>query len=168
MRRRFQQLRIFPEAESIEEKDKNFISLLPNYEKKIRYLIIFTICLLVVYAIGAERGKRQTLVKKEKESILIGTEKVKVTPRIEESKTIAPKEEIQEIRGYIIQVATYKKLPYAENEASNLKKKGFSSFTKRIGDFVVVYVGNFQNKNEAQQNLKKLKKYYSDCFIRKL
>lgn len=165
--RRFQQLRIFPEAESIEEKDKNFMSLLPNYEKKIRSLVIFIICLLIVYAIGAERGKRQTLVKKEKESVLIETE-VKTTPRIEETKPIVPKEEIREIKGYIIQVATYKKSPYAENEASNLKKKGFSSFTKRIGDFVVVYVGNFQNKDEAQLNLKKLKKYYSDCFIRKL
>lgn len=160
-RRRFRQLSIFPEDKILEKKDEtsNFKSLLSNYEAKIKFLIIFIISLLIVYSIGIERGKRSIQAKKEKELIPV---------KDEEIKPLTPKEEIQEIKGYVIQVATYKKDPYAEKEALNLKKKGFSSFTKKSGDFIVVYVGSFQSKDEAQISLKKLKKHYSDCFIRKL
>jgi len=159
-KREFQQLQIFSEDKTIKEQKptSNFIALLSNYEKRIGFFIVFIISLLVVYSVGIERGKRSVQIRKE--LIPVKTEEIKSLP--------PKKEEIQEIKGYIIQVATYKKDPYAEKEMINLKKKGFSSFTRKNGDFVVVYVGNFQSKDDALTSLKKLKKRYSDCFIRKL
>lgn len=169
-RKNFQhQLQIFPEDKEIKEtKSSNLINLLSKYEKRIKLSIIFIISLLITYSIGIEKGKK--IMQAERKENLISAEYKEpklITP--EEIREIeSKKDEIQEVKGYIIQVATYRKIPHAEKEVKNLKKKGYQSFTKKIGDFIVVYVGNFQSKDEAKIYLKRLKNYYSDCFIRKL
>jgi hypothetical protein len=163
-RKKPEQLQFFPEDKDLKEEYKisNLMSIL--YERRIWSLIIFTICLLITYSLGVEKGKREILVKKEIEMNKVES----ITPKTKKIQPSPERKEIQEIKGYIIQVATYKKISGAEKEASNLKKKGFPAFTRSSGNFVVVYVGSFQNREEAVISLKRLKKYYSDCFIRQL
>lgn len=170
-RKDFQQLQIFSEDKEIKKtKSSSLMALLFRYEKRIKLFIIFIISLLIVYSIGVERGKKSIEAKREKELVSAEYEEIKtIAPKEVKIEEIKPKkDETQKIKGYIIQVATYKKDISAKKEAMNLKKKGYQSFTKRVGDFVIVYVGNFQSKDEAKISLKRLKNYYSDCFIRKL
>ncbi len=178
-KRRFQQLQIFSEDQTLKEQQSTskFKILLSTYERKIRVFVVFVISLLIVYSIGIETGKRSVRqLNGDRNSVQIKEEK-RLIPT-EAKEPIPKKDQIfqvnsvlvckDESKGYVIQVATYKKTLYAENEALNLKRRGFEAFVKKSGDFIVVYVGGFQTKDEATIYLKKLRKYYSDCFIRKL
>ena len=71
-------------------------------------------------------------------------------------------------QGYTIQVASYKTKSYAQKEAQSLKSKGLSPLVFSKGSFVIVCVGNFNNKETAQSMLSELKKRYQDCCIRRL
>ena len=181
-RREFQQLQIFPEEGGAkgQKSSSNLTALLSNYEKRIKLFILFIISLLIVYSIGIERGKDSIEVKREKELIFVKDEEIKTpVPKKDEIRETRPKkdeiretrlkkDETEKIRGYVIQVATYRKHSRAEKEAINLREKGYRAFTRRSGDFIVVYVGNFRSRDEAKKSLKRLRSRYSDCFIRKL
>lgn len=68
---------------------------------------------------------------------------------------------------FVIQIATYKKdSSYVEKEIAKLKQKGFEAFVKKSGDYAIIYAGNFENKQKAQERLKELKKTYKDCFVK--
>lgn len=178
-KRKFQQLQIFSEDQTLKDQKSTskFKVLLSSYERKIRVFVVFVISLVIIYSIGIERGKKSILqLGRDRDSVQAKREKREILAETEEP--IPKKDQIlqvnsvlvckDEVKSYVIQVATYKKTLCAENEALNLKRKGFEAFVKKSGDFIVVYVGSFQTKDEATVYLKKLKKRYSDCFIRKL
>jgi cell division septation protein DedD len=70
--------------------------------------------------------------------------------------------------GYAIQIASVKSQNAAKQLTESLMKKGWTSFTKNSGEYVVVLAGNFSKREEAQSNIKELKKTYTDCFIKKI
>ena len=70
--------------------------------------------------------------------------------------------------SYAIQVATVKGQNSAKRLAENLTKKGWKSFTKSSGEYIIVLAGNFSKREDAQSGVKELKKTYSDCFIKKI
>jgi len=69
---------------------------------------------------------------------------------------------------YLIQVATFMKENVANKEAKSLEKNGYPVLVAKKGKFIVVFVGNFKGTQEAQKNMKELKKKYKDCFLRRL
>lgn len=71
-------------------------------------------------------------------------------------------------KPYTIQVASYKDDQYAQKEANSLKKKKFDAFVITKGDFIIVCVGKFSKKEDANGILSKMKKNYNDCLIRRL
>ena len=73
-----------------------------------------------------------------------------------------------EIGKYTIQVASFKTGTYAEKEADQLKKSGHETVLLSKGKHVIVCVGNFTTKQDAQRYLGKLKNKYNDCYIRRL
>ena len=69
-------------------------------------------------------------------------------------------------KGYTIQVASFKNHEYAEKEAIELKKNGFDPSVSSKGNHVIVCVGKFVTKKEAEQFSRKLKSKYKDPVIR--
>ena len=72
--------------------------------------------------------------------------------------------------AFTIQVASFREEKYAQSALARLISAGFPGriVTKDLGDKGVwyrLYVGAFQNKNEAQAYLEKLKEKYSDSLI---
>ena len=65
-----------------------------------------------------------------------------------------------------IQVASFRTDKYAREELERLKNKGHHPFLTRWGNFRVVCVGGYKNKNEAVTALKQLRKVYADCILR--
>lgn len=70
--------------------------------------------------------------------------------------------------GFAIQVASLKSENAAKTLADSLSKKGISAFTRSSGKYTIVLAGTFSKKEEAQANLKILKKTYTDCYIRNI
>lgn len=70
--------------------------------------------------------------------------------------------------GYTIQVASVKTENAAKELVASLMKKGVPSFTKTSGKYIIVLAGNFKKREDAQLELKELKKSFNDCFIRKI
>jgi DedD protein len=79
-----------------------------------------------------------------------------------EAKSTNPK------TGYIIQVVTCTKDNLAQEEAKKLQKQGFAAYAAKKNNFVVVYVGPFNDKQQALEQMEQLKKTYKDCILRRL
>lgn len=75
-------------------------------------------------------------------------------------------EEIQ--NRYLIQVASFMKEKIARQEAKTLEDDGYPVEIAKKGKFVVIFVGDFSDRQQAQKNMETLKKRYKDCFIRRL
>ena len=69
---------------------------------------------------------------------------------------------------YTVQVASFRKKKYADQEALGLKKKGYEIFVVPKGEYSIVCVGKFAYKTEADRMSQKLKKRYKDCLVRSL
>jgi len=69
---------------------------------------------------------------------------------------------------YTIQVASFKKEEYANQEASDLRKKGYQIFVIAKGSYSIVCVGKFSQERQAQTTLSQLKRKYKDSLIRRL
>lgn len=70
--------------------------------------------------------------------------------------------------GYTIQVASFKNAVFATQETNALKKKGFPAAAVSQGEYTVVYVGKFTNKEMAQPLLSQLRQTYRNCYVRRL
>ena len=86
------------------------------------------------------------------------------------SRTQEPADASPEIlnEGYTIQVASFKSLKYAQQEAADLKKRGYDIIVLPKKGYSIVCVGKFSHKDEAKVLISRLKKTYKDCLIRRL
>ena len=71
-------------------------------------------------------------------------------------------------KSYTVQVASFKNQEYAEKEAMDLKKSGYEPFILPKGSHLIVCIGKFATKNEAEKFSVKLKSKYKDSVIRSL
>lgn len=69
---------------------------------------------------------------------------------------------------YTIQIASYLARGGAEKEMAKLREKGLSPLVIKKGEYNVVCVGNFSNKETARSLLSQLRSKYRDCYIRRL
>lgn len=67
---------------------------------------------------------------------------------------------------YVIQIASYTNKEAAELEFKKLQKKGYKAFISKKGNFLVLFVGEFSSKIDAEKALRSLKNSYSDCFLK--
>jgi hypothetical protein len=65
-------------------------------------------------------------------------------------------------------VASYQSKTHAQKEAEALRKKGVTPLVLSKGDYIIVCVGNFSNRDAAKSLLLDLRKRYQDCYIRRL
>ncbi len=69
---------------------------------------------------------------------------------------------------YTVQVASFRKDKFAQQEAKTLKKKGYEIFVIPKGKYSIVCVGRFSQRRQAQDFSAELRKKYKDCIIRSL
>ncbi|MFH1640346.1 MAG: SPOR domain-containing protein [Candidatus Omnitrophota bacterium] len=190
------QLELFSQIKDNSEKNakarESFFNYMRNYEKQIILVICFFITAVVSFALGMEKGRKLATLRvtdarfdtakridapaieklvKTQSSSPAGAVTVKESIPAEESGKASLSEETKirvPAEGFTVQVASYKTMGSAEKEAEHLRKRGFSPLVVPKGNFLVVCVGSFTNKKEAETLLTKLKSKYHDCYIRRL
>jgi len=70
--------------------------------------------------------------------------------------------------NYSIQVASVRSESAAKKLSETLAEKGIQGFTRTSGKYTIVMAGSFASREDAQGTLRKIKKTYTDCFIRKI
>lgn len=70
-------------------------------------------------------------------------------------------------KPYTIQVLTSKKKAQADSETASLRGRGINAWMMRSGDYYVVCVGYYKNKDEAKKDLGSLKSKYSSAYLRR-
>ncbi|MBN3040596.1 MAG: SPOR domain-containing protein [Candidatus Omnitrophica bacterium] len=80
----------------------------------------------------------------------------------------APKQDLTEDnkQNYRIQVASFKKEESAQKETAKLQGDGFNAYYYKSGQYMVIYVGGFEDKRSAEKNKKILEKKYKDCILK--
>lgn len=181
MKEDYQQLELFSQGrEPSRATPTRFSGLFMRYirawEKIILTIIVFVASGIVFFSLGVEKGKRISVLKTGSRLDIALKALPQPAPQqsapAAEIKKEAPapeKEEVQyEARNYTIQVASFTNRTSAQKEASRLKTKGMSVVVLPKGKYLIVCVGSFNKKEEAQSTLSKLKKNYQDCIVRRL
>jgi len=136
-----------------------------GYEKSILIIIALLLVGIVSFSLGVEKGKGLKKTDTLKASV------PKEQPILaSQNEPVVLKEAMEKLPegGYTIQVASFKTDAYANKEVEALRKKGFKALTLNKGEHIIVCVGSFTDKEEAQPMLSQLIKYYKDCRIRRL
>lgn len=166
-------------------RDNVFFNFIRNYEKAVLIIIGMATVSIISFGLGVEKGKKIASVKfsprldmatKATLPPIVSVEKPK--PEVLRQSVALPQESVEakeksapqflEPQGYVIQLASYKERNLADKEAEALKKKGFNPLILKKGDFTVLYVGHFANKETASSMLSELRKRYVDCYVRRL
>jgi len=192
----YSQLELFSQGRR-EEPRPGTQDLMPRYlwryEKTLLIIICFIITSIVSFSLGVEKGKRQTSLKlnanletaslkpaetqqKTDAVVKATTTRTKTaSSAATEAKTDSIKKEsvnlpAQNIKpgNYTIQIASFKDRSRAEQEAERFKKKGLETIILSKGQYTIVCVGHFSNKESARSLLVDLKKSYNDCYLRRL
>lgn len=146
--------------------DNRILASVWKYEKTILIIIGIVITGIISFSLGVEKGKSRSVqlpVKKNIEKEINAAEQRTINKDQTSNEPEPP-----EKQDYIIQLASYKTKAYAQKEAEALKKKGLSPLVLSKGNYVVLCIGNFSNRQTAQSLLSELKKRYKDCYIRRL
>jgi len=158
-----------------QRKTKRTVTLL--YEH-LAFIAIGTIVFsLIAFSLGVERGKsigmrRASLAIKEREDIdkpkLAKVLKPAEEIIIEEESVLPQKHEREPVSGYTVQVASYTSEGFAKRRVDKLQSEGYEAFTLQKGSYYIMCIGNFRDKESAVSEMKKLRKLYSDCLVRKM
>jgi len=159
-----------------------FLRRFRGYEKRILFLLGIALVSIISFTLGVERGKNLRpdnaaiqAVRQEPQTVPVAPAPAEVTPQapvviIREQKPQAQTKLTRELtqNGYTIQLASYKKHSSAQKEAQELRKKGLSPLILPKGNWIILCVGNFNQKKDAEILLLQLKKRYKDCTVRRL
>jgi uncharacterized protein YlbG (UPF0298 family) len=185
---REKQLHLFGLESDIDSTKKRRRVTLP-LDTFLLLMIVIILLFAIAFSLGVEKGRtmasdnniknnRVEVSDKNKEitDIIVirqeteGLKKpLKEKIRVEETLKEKDNRIIEEkMERYIIQVASYSKEIAAYQEAKKLEKRGFPVSVSKKDKYIVIYVGEFKDKKEAERNREILKKNYTDCLIRRL
>ncbi len=163
------QLELFNEGGGEDRRSaapNSFLGFVRGYEKVAILLIIFIACAIVFYSLGVEKGKRLAAVIAPANPAapvqVVKQEKPLIYPQPQDNLATTDKQK------FTIQLASFKNRSAAMKEAEVLKNKGLQPLVLSKGSFLILCVGNFSNKNNANQTLSLLKKRYQDSYVRRL
>ena len=160
----------------LQKKPKLSINLC--FEHLIFVFIGFIIALAVIFSIGVEKGKYISLDSTRQAETRKAAEE---TERIEsESFVFEQQNAIKEIAAQVkpvdaeapfeftVQVASYAREEVAKKHTEQLKAQNNDAFVLKKGDYYITCVGKFTDRQSADTQMKKLRKSYSDCIVRKI
>ena len=147
--------------------------LLPHLRVPIEYVVVAGIVMLVLviiaYAIGVERGKRVQLGKGQDRAVtktqVVVNKDVTVKPSV---RPVVKSPAKVSVSNYMVQLASFRDLKMAKQEAEKLRKKGYSVSYKKSGTWYQIYAEGYRSMDDAEKAKKELAKYYKDCYIRKV
>lgn len=168
-----------------------------SWENLVVLLVFLVVTMVVSFSIGIDQGRRKLLAENVLKARSAATAKGDETPvsspaftpaKAPDDKTppaaepaekagvlqlaLADKESVankeKDVKIYTIQVASFKKEKQAQQEAEQLKKKGFEILVLPKGKYSIVCVGKFEQCDAAKIFLKKLQGRYKDCLVRSL
>ena len=168
-----------------------------SLENIIVLCIIFVMALVLFFSFGVERGKKIALLSPTKDEVnIVQTangdtvkQPVQSDPQAQKEERVVfpvdmpveileegesvfrpPLEKTEEQEKlFTIQVASFKLEKNAKREAGRLKDIGHDdTFVVPKGNYSIVCVGKFMQRNEAKKFSSKLKKRYNDCLVRRL
>jgi len=147
-----------------------------GYEKVILLIIAFITVGIISFSLGVEKGKRvaanitlprQVVTTDVQQPIKPITTTAVVVPPVQQP--VVQQKEIL-VKGYTVQIASYKFKDSAKKEAELLKKKGLSPIIISKGQYTVLCVGNFSDRKSAELFLTQItkNKRYQGSTIRRL
>jgi len=172
------QLELFSEVKGdlalIGRKKYSIFTAMRGYEKNILVIIAFIVTAIVAFALGVEKGKSPgtvvqpvaTLPRSEvraASAVAAQNKQLSYQPPALSGVKAAP-------QRFTVQVATYKNVKYAQQEAESLKKRGVTTAVVPRGEYFVLYAGNFLDMEQASSFLYEIKKQknYTGAVIRRL
>jgi hypothetical protein len=182
----YSQLELFsggrePETVKADAKPRRFLFQVNRYEKTIFLLIGFIVTGMCFYCLGVEHGKKLAAQKMDRGLDMASSRPVEGTAAVVPAPVVrkieapvpvaavAPMEASAAQKGsFTVQIGSYQGKDSAERERVKLVKKGLSPLIVKKGEFNIVCVGNFADKETARSLLSKLRQNYRDCYIRRL
>ncbi len=138
----------------------------------------FIILSAVIFSMGVEKGKSL------KPAVLAGPESPEAKKAIDaglresftqheenpvKEDTVLPQpKENMVLSGFTVQVASYTKKDTAQSYAGQLQAQGYDAFTLHRGNHHIICIGKFNDRHAAESEMKKLRKKYHDCLVRKI
>ncbi len=165
----------------------SFLAYVKKFEKAILLIMSLVVVAVIAFSLGVEKGKRMASPESREASIdrafrtatPAAQNPVDTQPAqqqtLEQNTTPAPaptnaviQQQKKETQGrFIIQIGSFLSRTNANQEASVLKKRGFSPLIISKGRYNILCVGSYPTKEAAQASLNKLQKSYQGCFIRR-
>lgn len=179
------QLELFSKTgEPVQLKRQNagpFFKRFRGYEKTILLVLGMAVLSIISFSLGVEKGKtlRANLdVPSLRQDLTTNSAVQESTPVTQKAPAAIIRQQLplpqpqtaQGLleKGFTIQLASYKSKSSAQREAQELRKKGLSPLILPKGNWIILCVGNFSEKKDAQTLLLQLKKRYKDCTLRRL
>lgn len=138
-----------------------------NHEKALLITAGLIVISIISFSLGVEKGKKIASIRSHSRLDLALDEKP-IKENIQTAVTAVKEEPVTTKDGYTIQLACYKTRSYADKEAQTLKIKGLTPLIQEKGDYIVLCVGNFSDKETAKILLLKLKTRYQGCYVRRI
>lgn len=172
-----------------------FAGCLRSHEKVVILIISFILIGSISFSLGVEQGKKMAAFQTKDMRIETAGTKPQTEPILKQKDILKNKTDDEnksrlaglpqplpaqgnkerfsekspeKMARYTIQLASYKKSSAAQNEAQKLKNKGHSPLILTKGNYIILCVGNFADKEIAETKLSDLKKKYHDGIIRRL
>jgi cell division septation protein DedD len=182
--------RTFPKLGRLFQKGDFAVTL--NSEKLIFLSIAMVMAMVIVFALGVEKGREERLATKAMEASAKAAvtqpkpaTQVKtainvlpkniavapamparpVTPAAKAAEPVRMPATLDSGKPYTIVAVTFRRKDTALSKAERLKREGLAAFVKESEEFFVVCVGAYASKDAAKSCLSKVKKYYGDAYI---
>lgn len=164
--------RLFPKLAGIFPKaDFEGRALLTLTLERAIFILIGVIMLMVlVYALGVERGRSLGDKREKSENLMLKQDSGAVLQpqKAEQAKMpqfllTAP---VAQNKPFTVVAATFTKEANAQDEALRLKGKGFDTFVMQSNSYFQVCVGSYDSAQSAKEAAIKVRRIYKDAYIK--
>lgn len=163
---------LFPKADF----ERN-VAITLTLDKVVFIAIGIVMLMVVIYALGVEAGKNRRLEPLRSQavptqvpvSVPVATVPVAARPvSAQQARAVLPQKSSVAIGQYTILAATFNNKDNALQEVRKLRLQGLDAMLMQRDSRFFVCVGSYQDKGsaEAQNNLKKVRRFHSDAYLR--
>lgn len=143
--------------------------------EKLVFLGIGVIMIMVViYALGVERGKAVIRINT---AAVTSSAPVRTAPSVQKPPvapvrimavdTVEPVPvRVKPSKSYAIVAASFTRKEWAQAESDHLRKKGYDAFVIESTPYFVVCVGSYSTREKAKFALKKVRLTYKDAYLK--
>ncbi len=162
--------RFFPRLSDIFPRANldNRAAITVTLERFIFIAIGLIMLMVVIYALGVERGKDVTRDSLSAESRISLVSPSAIPGKVPQRQPAALPVQAAPVvnKPYSIFAATFTHQEYAAQAMNDLKKAGFNAFLSQSGSLFRLCVGSYASKDAAMNDLVKVRRVYKDAFVK--